>query len=87
KLLQDEHEIHLFEKLTGLQQQVSDQVKRGDYQAALSQLAALRQPVDNFFDNVMVMVDDQKLRDNRIALLNNLHRQFLQIADISKLQG
>jgi glycyl-tRNA synthetase beta subunit len=33
------------------------------------------------------MVDDQKLRDNRIALLNNLHRQFLQIADISKLQG
>jgi len=86
-LLQDEHEKQLFDKLTGLQQQVSDQVRRGDYQSALSQLAALRQPVDSFFDNVMVMVDDKKLRDNRIALLNNLHQQFLQIADISKLQG
>lgn len=86
KLLQDSAEIQLFEKLTGLQQQVTEQVNNGEYQKALSQLASLRQPVDNFFDSVMVMVDDDKLRNNRIALLNNLHQLFLKIADISKLQ-
>ncbi len=87
KLLQDSAEIQLFEKLTGLQQQVTEQVNNGEYQKALSQLASLRQPVDNFFDSVMVMVDDDKLRNNRVALLNNLHQLFLKIADISKLQG
>ncbi len=87
KLLVDTEEKQLFEKLTGLQQQVTDQVNNGEYQKALSQLATLRRPVDDYFDHVMVMVDDDKLRNNRIALLNNLHQLFLKIADISKLQG
>ncbi len=61
-------------------------LKQGDYEAALSRLAALKEPVDNFFDNVMVNCEDLTLRANRLALLSTLSRQFLQIADISKLQ-
>ncbi|MGT0149819.1 DALR anticodon-binding domain-containing protein [Vibrio metschnikovii] len=58
----------------------------GDYQQALSQLASLREPVDAFFDNVMVMADDEALKQNRLTLLNDLRNLFLQIADISLLQ-
>jgi glycyl-tRNA synthetase beta chain len=60
---------------------------QGDYQAALTRLAQLKQPVDNFFDNVMVLCDDLQLRASRLALLDLLAQQFLQIADISKLQS
>ncbi|MBA2653592.1 MAG: glycine--tRNA ligase subunit beta [Gammaproteobacteria bacterium] len=58
-----------------------------DYQAALGLLADLRGPIDHFFDEVMVMVDDEKLRNNRLLLLANLRQLFLHIADISLLQN
>lgn len=58
-----------------------------DYQATLQRLAQLRNDVDSFFDNVMVMTDDLELRSNRLALLTMLSNQFLEIADISKLQS
>ncbi len=58
-----------------------------DYQAALARLARLRDPVDAFFDHVMVNTDDQALRNSRLALLTMLSDQFLRIADISKLQS
>ncbi|MDO9423963.1 MAG: glycine--tRNA ligase subunit beta [Methylobacter sp.] len=58
-----------------------------DYQATLNRLADLRNDVDAFFDQVMVMTDDLELRANRLALLNLLSEQFLTCADISKLQS
>jgi glycyl-tRNA synthetase beta chain len=58
-----------------------------NYTNALCQLAALQAPVDTFFDDVMVMADDVALRDNRLALLQSLSELFLQVADISLLQG
>ncbi len=57
-----------------------------DYQATLTRLALLKDDVDAFFDNVMVNTDDLVLRASRLALLSMLSRQFLKIADISKLQ-
>jgi len=60
---------------------------RKDYQAAFTQLATLKDPVDNFFDQVMVNTDDLTLRASRLALLALLSKQFLAIADISKLQS
>jgi glycyl-tRNA synthetase beta chain len=57
-----------------------------DYTRALCELAALQVPVDRFFDDVMVMSDNTALRDNRLALLNELSELFLQVADISLLQ-
>ena len=58
----------------------------GNYQEALSQLAGIRDSVDNFFDNVMVMADDEAVKQNRLALLSQLSGLFLEIADISVLQ-
>ncbi len=53
----------------------------------LRRLAALRAPVDAFFDSVMVMVDDAARRRNRLALLGRLRRMFLEVADVSLLQN
>ncbi|GAB6141390.1 glycine--tRNA ligase subunit beta [Methylosoma difficile] len=58
-----------------------------DYQATLNRLASLREVVDAFFDNVMVMTDDAELRASRLALLNLLSEQFLTCADLAKLQS
>jgi glycyl-tRNA synthetase beta chain len=55
------------------------------YTEALAALADLQEPVDAFFDHVMVMCDDQALQQNRLALLQQLRELFLQVADISLL--
>ena len=66
---------------------VTPLIAGGDYQAALARLATLREQVDSFFDQVMVMADDPAVRNNRLALLNRLGSLFLATADISRLQG
>ena len=58
----------------------------GDYPSRLQSLAALKEPIDAFFDKVMVNVDDEAVKNNRLALLNQLHQLFLDIADIAELQ-
>ena len=57
----------------------------GDYTASLQVLAALKAPVDAFFDSVMVNTDDPALKANRLALLNQLHRTMNRVADLSRL--
>ena len=56
-----------------------------DYAGTLKLLSQMRQPVDIFFNDVLVMAEDPKLRNNRIALLRDLHRLMNMVADISKL--
>ena len=56
-----------------------------DYAAMLQALAALKAPVDAFFEGVMVMTDDVRLRDNRVALLSQLRDTMNRVADISRL--
>ena len=85
-LLQEEAEKALAEEVEVMTEALEPAFATGDYQQALSKLAALREPVDAFFDNVMVMSDDEALKKNRLTLLNNLRNLFLQIADISLLQ-
>ena len=72
--------------MIALEKEVQPLIAQGDYTAVLDKLASLRQPVDSFFDNVMVNAEDQKLRQNRLAILNTLQNLFLQVADISLLQ-
>jgi glycyl-tRNA synthetase beta chain len=86
-LLAEDAEQKLYQALTDLNKMVGPLLANSDYEPALQQLAGLRKPVDTFFDDVMVMVDDTRLRDNRIDLLNQLHGLFLQVADISRLQS
>ncbi|WP_281559034.1 glycine--tRNA ligase subunit beta [Thalassomonas sp. RHCl1] len=57
-----------------------------DYQAALTELALLKAPIDSFFDSVMVMTDDEAVKTNRLTLLNEIRNSFFAIADISLLQ-
>jgi glycyl-tRNA synthetase beta chain len=86
-LLVEEAEQKLYQALTDLNKTVAPLLANSDYEPALQKLAGLRKTVDTFFDDVMVMVEDSGLRDNRIALLNQLHGLFLQVADISRLQS
>ena len=59
--------------------------ENGDYTASLKTLAALKAPVDAFFDNVMVNADDPALKANRLGLLATLHQTMNRVADLSKL--
>ncbi|WP_162062249.1 glycine--tRNA ligase subunit beta [Vibrio taketomensis] len=85
-LLQEDAEKVLAENVEVMTEALEPAFATGNYQEALSKLADLREPVDAFFDNVMVMADDEALKTNRLTLLNNLRNLFLQIADISLLQ-
>ncbi|MDP0030273.1 glycine--tRNA ligase subunit beta [Glaesserella parasuis] len=85
-LLVEPAEKALAEAVIALEKEVQPLIAQGDYTAVLDKLASLRQPVDSFFNNVLVNVEDQKLRQNRLAILNTLQNLFLQVADFSLLQ-
>ncbi len=80
-------ERQLAQAVRALGEQVAPLLKSGDYTQTLKRLAGLRPAVDEFFDKVMVMVDDPAVRQNRLALLNRLSNLFLNVADISRLQS
>ena len=83
--LQEPAEIALASALDEQTRIVTPLFASRRYKEALTSLSALRDAVDDFFDHVMVMTDDQSLRDNRLALLQQLRELFLQVADISHL--
>ena len=84
-LLVEPAERSLSEQLKKVTPTVQAQLQQRDYTRALSALAALRDPVDTFFNDVMVNAEDAALRRNRLALLAELHAQMNCVADISKL--
>ncbi|MCW7761223.1 glycine--tRNA ligase subunit beta [Photorhabdus luminescens] len=79
-------EVKLATHLAALQDKLAPLFAQGRYQEALVELASLREMVDAFFDNVMVMDEDQQVRVNRLTLLSELRALFLRVADISLLQ-
>ena len=85
-LLSDDAEKVLASQVAKFATDLAPLYSDGNYQEALSQLAGIRDSVDNFFDNVMVMADDEAVKQNRLALLSQLSGLFLEIADISVLQ-
>jgi glycyl-tRNA synthetase beta chain len=87
QFLTQDAEKELANCLKMKQEQLIPLIGKNDYQSILLELASLQKPVDRFFDEVMVMVEDEKLRYNRIAILQALRNLFLQVADISQLQG
>ncbi len=86
ELAEEPAEQALAGQLAALVTQVTPELRRGNYTAALSAMASLQAAVDAFFDTVMVNVEDPGLRNNRLALLHQLRALFLQVADISQLQ-
>lgn len=85
-LLKESAEIQLATHLVVLRDKLQPLFADGRYRDALVELAALRAPVDAFFDGVMVMDEDREVRINRLTLLDQLQKLFLQVADISLLQ-
>ncbi|MDN3555961.1 glycine--tRNA ligase subunit beta [Halomonas maura] len=85
-LLQEAAEKALAEALASCQDRVAPLFAESRYSDALDVLATLRQPVDTFFDEVMVMADDEAVKRNRLALLASLQALFLEVADIAELQ-
>ncbi|QOC22608.1 glycine--tRNA ligase subunit beta [Wenzhouxiangella sp. AB-CW3] len=85
KLLEDEQERALYEAMEQTRERLDGHLKQQDYPVALAELAELREPVDRFFDDVMVMTDDEAIRNNRLALLDALQRLFADIADVARL--
>ncbi|MFZ8170274.1 glycine--tRNA ligase subunit beta [Alteromonas macleodii] len=84
-LLTEEAEKALYVELKAAQKEVDIAVPSQDYTRILTALATLRNVIDNFFDNVMVMADDEAVKNNRLALLSLLRQLFLTTADISIL--
>jgi len=84
-LLQEDAEKVLAKELSTKAAEVQATFDSGNYAEYLTSLTSLRASIDAFFDNVMVMADDEAVKKNRLALLNQLRNLFLQVADISLL--
>lgn len=84
-LLQEPAEIALNTALSKVKPVADKLFESGDYTGSLKALAALKSPVDAFFDNVMVNADDAALKGNRLGLLATLHQTMNRVADLSKL--
>ncbi len=85
-LFQEDAETALHRAIEALSRDVETLFQQREYEQALLRLAELRQPIDTFFDRVMVMDDNEALKSNRIALLARIDALFMHVADISRLQ-
>lgn len=85
-LLTDPAERELFYLFSEIAPQVTEAVAAGEYKEALTLMLKMKEPVDSFFDKVMVMADDPAVKDNRLNLLTGLGELILQVGDISKFQ-
>ncbi|MCM0080085.1 glycine--tRNA ligase subunit beta [Geomonas sp. Red32] len=84
-LFQEPAEPALYQSLKGVTGKVEAAIASGEYLTALTEIATLKEAVDTFFDKVMVMAEDEKVRENRLALLTGIARLFARLADFSRL--
>jgi glycyl-tRNA synthetase beta chain len=84
-LLVEPSELDLYQRLLEVQKRAEDYLAAKNYQAALTEIATLLEPINRFFDEIMVMVEDEKVRNNRLALLRELAVQVKKVADLSKV--
>lgn len=84
-LLVEKEEIELYEAFNKIEEKVLSWLNNKEYDKALEQFIVLQEPVDNFFDHVMVMVEDDNIRENRLNLLGKISETMLMICDLSKL--
>ena len=78
-------EKNLYESFFKAKERIGNHLNKRDYPSALLEMTQLKRPIDEFFDQVMVMVEDETIRNNRLALLHEIGKLFLKIADFSKL--
>lgn len=85
--LHEEAEISLYNNLNNKNEEIAPLFISKDYNEILKKLSSLQSPIDNFFDNVMVMSDNEQDKTNRLLLLKNIQDLFNKVADISELQS
>ena len=78
-------EKNLYQAFVLAKEKISTSLSAKDNEAALLEMTRMKKPIDGFFDGVMVMVEDEAIRNNRLALLDEIGKVFLRIADFSKL--
>jgi glycyl-tRNA synthetase beta chain len=78
-------EQNLYQSFLKTKEKISLHLNKRDYSSALLEMTQMKKPIDGFFDGVMVMVEDEAVRNNRLALLDEIGKLFLRIADFSKL--
>jgi len=84
-LFVEEEELELYDTFNRIEESVTDFISKKAYDKALEQFITLKAPVDKFFDHVMVMVEDEQIRENRLSLLAKISEKMLMICDLSKL--
>jgi len=78
-------EKNLYQSFLKVKEKIATLLNKRDYEAILLEMTQMKKPIDEFFDGVMVMVEDEAIRNNRLALLDEIGKLFLRIADFSKL--
>jgi glycyl-tRNA synthetase beta chain len=86
-LLRQPEERILAERLAEVGERAGTFLQREEFEAAMSELARLRRPVDDFFDKVTVNCNDAALRENRLRLLSRIRATLNQVADFSQIEG
>jgi len=86
-LFSETAEQNLYQSFLEAKERIELHLSQRAYESALLEMTRMKRPIDEFFDQVMVMVDDEVIRDNRLALLGEIGQLFLRIADFSKLIG
>jgi glycyl-tRNA synthetase beta chain len=84
-LFADRVEQNLYQSFVKAKEEIDSLLNKRGYPSALLEMTRMKKPIDEFFDGVMVMVEDEKIRNNRLALLDEIGKLFLRIADFSKL--
>jgi glycyl-tRNA synthetase beta chain len=84
-LFAESAERNLYQSFLKAKEKIDSLLNKRDYPSALLEMTQMKKPIDEFFDGVMVMVEDEAIRNNRLALLDGIGKLFLRIADFSKL--
>ena len=84
-LLREKEEIQLFEEFEKIKKEVEEDIKEKNYEKGLKDIVTLKKYIDNFFDNVMVMVKEEEIKENRLSLLKKINELFKKIADFTKI--
>ena len=87
ELLQEPAEKRLFTSYLEVAEKVEPLLEVQQYENALLQILEMKEPIDSFFDDVMVMAEDREIRQNRLSLLTAIAHLFLQVGDFSKMHG
>jgi len=84
-LFAESPEQNLYQSFLKAKERIDLHLNKRDYLSALLEMTQMKKPIDDFFDGVMVMVEDEAIRNNRLALLDEIGKVFFRIADFSKL--